>query len=177
VAVDEAQSVRLAVACSGQFSGSTAAPDTSGVVVLAVEGDELLEQSRYMAPDLLGQPLGFSVDFVTSQRLIVTAMGELDAAGGAAIGDVAFELALDTGGVRELHRTEQLAFELGEVRCSRPLAQLEGLDEQGCGWCYLADGEAGTLRRFAVEAGQLEARGEIVTDPRIGLPPRTIGRF
>jgi hypothetical protein len=177
LAVDDGPPAQLAVACSGRFDGGVAVPDSSGVVVVDVTGDVWTERARFSAAQLVGQPVGFSVDFITPERLLLTAMGELDAGGGAAVTDVAFELALGDGSVRELFRSAQLPFELGEVRCSRPLAGLEMLDDRGCGSCYVADGEAGTLRRFAIEAGQLEAREHIEVDPRIGLPPRTLGRF
>lgn len=173
----DAPTTGIAVACSGKFDGSSASADTSGVVMLAVESGEVVEQARFRAVDLVGQPLGFSLDFATPTHLLLTALGSFASDGAALALDVAFELDTTTGAVRELVRSAALPFELGEVRCMSALWGYEGLDASGCGFCWVADAERGVLHRLRAGATGLEQDGTVSPDPRIGLPPRVLGRF
>ncbi|MBI4704723.1 MAG: hypothetical protein HY744_26775 [Deltaproteobacteria bacterium] len=164
---------RLAVACSGNFHGTSApALEQSGLVVLAVPPQPspgpLAELGRYPAAGLAGQPLGFSVDFRDEHQLLVTALGREAMGAEPAVTDALVELDTARGTSRVVLRTPTRPFELGEVRCTAP-----------CPRCLAADAEQGVVRVLAPAGanGALGETGAVAPDPAIGLPPRLIGRF
>ncbi|MBW2524743.1 MAG: hypothetical protein JRI23_11230 [Deltaproteobacteria bacterium] len=165
----------LAVTCSGQFGGTTTPTlDSSALVVLAVDRSggapsppTLTETARIYAADLTAAPLGFTVDFAPSGRILTTAMGQFGIAGAPDQPDQLLEVDPATGETRVLRTGESLPFELGEVRCTLP-----------CDSCFAADAERGVLARYEPGAdGWLALADEIVVDTAIGLPPRGLGRF
>ncbi len=162
----------LAVACSGKFDGANASPSEAGVVVLSTQADLPTETTRWAAADLLGQPLGPSLDFVDEGHLLVMALGSFE----PPILDAAFELAIHTGELREILRSEAQPFELGDVRCLTAVTGAE-TPADGCGGCFIADGERSRLHRLAVEGSGLVLAASLVVDTSIGLPPRVLGRF
>ena len=152
----------VAVGCSGKFDGSTSTLEEAGVALLDI--DTLTETARFAAGDLVGQPLGFSLDFAGDDKLLLTAFGSLS----PETPDVAFELDTATGAAKRL--VEAPAFALGEVRCMSVVSDAE--PATGCAWCYIADAALGVLHRVTPEAIDT-----VEPDTAIGLPPRYLGRF
>ncbi len=166
---------QLAVLCSGNFAGSsTPKLDESGVVLFdlspelasAGQGASATESHRIMAAELVGQPLGFSLDFFAESRLVLVAMGRFAEGSTPAQQDALLELDLNTGLHRELVRTVATPYELGDVRCTRP-----------CDYCFAADADRAVVHRLSETADGLLVDQSIVADTEIGLPPRALGRF
>jgi hypothetical protein len=162
---------RLAVACSGKFSGSTSTIAEAGVVVLSLDTTPPSEVARFSASELVDQPLGFSLAFVDAQRLLMTAFGALE----GPQRDIAFELDIESGAVRELIDGDP--FTLGEVHCMSPVDAFELDDARGCGSCYLSDAGRNVLHRFMLEQEGLVPADTLAAGAEVGLPPRYLGRF
>lgn len=158
---------RLAIACSGTFAGaSTPTIEDSALVILSVADDALDIEQRVPAEALGQDPInGFSVAFVDEDTLLASTFGSLDAQGGVARPDRLLELTLD-GDVRELARSQDKVFTLGDVRC-----------EAQCGVCFAADAEHLQVQRFVIEGGRLSEANGITIDDGIGLPPRYLGGY
>ncbi|MBW2457411.1 MAG: hypothetical protein JRI68_23085 [Deltaproteobacteria bacterium] len=163
----------LAVACCGDCVSANASLAEAGVVVLSTQGDLPTETDRWTAADLLGQPMGLSLDFVDDSHLLVTALGSFE----PPVLDAVFELAIQTGEVREILRSDEQPFELGEVRCLTAVAGADAPAEDACGGCFIADAEHNRLHRLAGAGTGLVLVESIVVDTSIGLPPRVLGRF
>jgi hypothetical protein len=173
---------RLAVSCSGAFQGGTTPVlAQAGLAVLSIAtggagsggagGNGAGEQgpteiARYRAVELGSQPLGFAVDFVDRDRVLVTAFGRFAAGNEPAVQDALIEVDLASGQHQVLLRGQELPFSLGEVRCAAP-----------CEGCFVADAEQGLLHRFVPGAQWLELEQSVAPAPEIGLPPRMVGRF
>lgn len=162
----------LAVACSGKFGGGTAPSlAESGVVLLSVEDDGagetiLSESRRFMAAELGGQPIGFTVAFADEDRLLVVVLGAFGTGGAEDRPDQLLEIDLQTGQAHPVMSSPSMPFELGEVRCTG-----------SCEHCYVAEAEQGVLVRLDPTDAGVELGPSITVDTSIGLPPRTLGRF
>jgi hypothetical protein len=164
----------FAVGCTGSFRGSLSQLDQSGLVVLALEGDEVSEVARFLARDVAGRGVGFSLDFIDRRRLLVTTFGAFGEAGAPDVGDALLELDIESAAVRVLHETKP--FELGEARCMTALDP-SSVDAEGCGVCYAADAALpGILRLVEGDAGLVIDAAIDLADP-VGLPPRGLGRL
>ncbi|RLB63183.1 MAG: hypothetical protein DRI90_07435 [Deltaproteobacteria bacterium] len=163
----------LAVSCSGKFDGANASMAESGVVVLSTAGPLPSEVDRWTAAELVGQPLGMSLDFIDHQRLLITVLGLAD----PLVLDGAIELDTETNEVRELLRSDAQPFQLGEVRCMTAVAGAGAPEDGMCGGCFIADSERNRVHRFAATTTGLEVVESLLVDTMIGLPPRQLGRF
>jgi len=165
----------LAVSCSGRFSGASASPVSSGLVILSTDSTPPREVDRFAADELLGRPLGFSLDFADERILLLTALGELPAGGEAAVVDTLFELDSESRQIRTILSTPSLPFELGEVRCMTALGNAP--PDDSCGCCFVADAERARLHRLRHDGEGYVLDASITIDTKIGLPPRMLGRF
>jgi hypothetical protein len=168
----------LAVSCSGRFQGTSnptvedaglvllAAPDAAQIADGQDPASTMVELGRWSASELVGQPLGFAVDFADEQRLLLTAFGRFAEGAEPAVQDAALELERTTGATRTLVQSEALPFSLGEVRCVG-----------SCGRCFLADAERSVLHELVLGEDGLEVTRAITVDTAVGLPPRLVGRF
>ncbi len=163
----------LAVSCSGKLDGDNFTTAESGVVLLSTAGALVNEMARWTAAELVGQPLGLSLDFVDHQRLLISAVGSTD----ASVLDAAIELDTETDDVREILRSDDQPFQLGEVRCLTAVAGAAAPDDVMCGGCFIADAERNRLHRLADTEAGLEVAESLVVDTAIGLPPRQLGWF
>jgi hypothetical protein len=163
----------LAVSCSGKFEGANASVAESAVVLLSTAGALPVEAARWTAAELVGQPLGLSLDFVDSDRLLITALGSFE----PPVLDAVIELVTQTSEVRELLRSSDQPFELGEVRCVTAVVGAASPDDAMCGGCFIADADQSRLHRLADSGAGLVVVESLVVDTTIGLPPRVIGRF
>ena len=158
---------RIAVGCSGSFGGtSTPTLDDAGVVVLRVEGAELVEEARFVAAEVLGDPPGFSLAFASERHLVVPTFGRLATSGEAARDDRLLELDLETGSVNERMRSEREPFTIGEVRCGA-----------ACGACFVADAGRSRIVRYSTAPGGLASPRGIELGDGVGLPPRYLGAY
>lgn len=171
---------RLLVGCSGRFLGSSMPSlDASGLVLLEPEGDSLHEVRRWGAERLSDRPLGFDLAIDEFGHALVTTMGRLAEGTVPARPDALVEVDLDGDSTRVVLETSSRPFELGGVRCNSRIEQgFESEVESAClPDCFIADGEAGRLRRLVRgESGYTPAEALVVEDV-IGLPPRWLGRF
>lgn len=171
---------RLVVGCSGRFLG-TAAPtlEDSGVVALDTRSDELTEVGRWGADALEGRPAGFDLTVDARGRALVAAMGRLADGERGDLPDALVEIPLDGGSTRVVTRTATRPFELGGVRCSTTLddrlAEPEGMTCPAD--CFVADGEAGVVRRLSFGDDGYFVAESLVVETAVGLPPRWFGRF
>lgn len=158
---------RIAVGCSGSFGGtSTPTLDDAGVVVLRREGAELVEEARFVAAEVLGDPPGFSLAFASERHVVVPTFGRLATSGEAARDDRLLELDLETGSVSELMRSEREPFTIGEIRCGA-----------ACGACFVTDADRGRVVRFAITPGGLASPRGVELGDGVGLPPRYLGAY
>jgi hypothetical protein len=155
---------RLAVGCSGNFSGSSEPNvEESALYVLGEESGAWKIEYERRATDLGDAPLSASITFVDDERILTSSFGRLDAMGGQGRPDRLL-LVDPNAGSEVIAETSELPFTLGDVRC-------------GCGTCFVADADRGVVRRFVVEGEQLVARPDITIDDGIGLPPRYLGSY
>ena len=167
----------LAVSCPGSFGGDASATVAeAGLVVLSTEPAVPVEVVRHMADALVGQPLGAGLDFVSPDRLLVTTMGSFADGNAPAQPDRLLEVSVTDGLAREVLRSDSQPFELGELRCATMLDVQDPADD-GCGACFLADGERTRLARLVDDGLEVAHDASIEMDHRIGLPPRGVGRF
>jgi hypothetical protein len=158
---------RIAVGCSGSFGGtSTPTLDDAGIVVLRREGAGLVEEARFVAAEVLGDPPGFSVAFASERHVVVATFGALATSGEAARDDRLLELDLETGSVQELLRSEREPFTIGEVRCG-----------VACGACFVTDADRSRVVRFSITPGGLASPRWLELGDGIGLPPRYLGAY
>ncbi len=168
---------RLAVGCSGSFSGdSTSSLAESGLVLLTFGADgSLAEQARFEAAAMVGQPLGFSVDFDQQGHVLTTVLGHFGQMGQDDETDAVVALDPTTAAVEIVLRGNKLPFELGEVRCITPYAPPEGPSCEAA--CFVADAERSVLHRLVSDAAGYRLDASIEVEQSIGLPPRGVGRF
>lgn len=166
---------RLAIACSGEFGGSST-PDTttSGLVVLSTEGGQAKEISRMSAASLVDKPLGWWLDFVDDDRLLAHVFGAETSSAKPAETDAIIEVDLASGSSRVVLESQKQAFTLGDVRCAAVLPEPHGSGD-GCGQCFVTDAEEGVLH--VLDGSPLQVVDSVVVDSQIGLPPRYLGRF
>jgi hypothetical protein len=158
---------RIAVGCSGSFGGtSTPTLDDAGVVVLRRDGADFVEEARFVAAEVLGDPPGFSLAFASERHVVVPSFGRLATSGEAARDDRLLELDLETGSVRELLRSEREPFTIGEVRCGA-----------ACGACFVTDADRGRVVRFSITPGGLASPRSLELGDGVGLPPRYLGGY
>jgi len=159
---------RLAVGCSGTFAASsTPSLEDSGVVVLKIgEGGALSEVQRFSAQDLGGDPISSSLSFASDSTILLATFGRVDDSFAQARPDRLLALDLESGTTRELARTQETPFSIGEIHC-----------QPACGVCFAADAEKLGVLRLPIEIGALGEPEIITIDDGIGLPPRSLGAY
>ncbi len=166
---------RLAIACSGEFGGaSTPDTSTSGLVVLSAEDGQAKEISRMSAAALVDKPLGWWLDFVDDDRLLVHVFGAEASATLPTETDAIIEVDLANDSSRVVLESKKQAFTLGDVRCAAVLPEPRGSGD-GCGQCFVTDAEEGVLH--VLGGSPLQVIDSVAVDSQIGLPPRYLGRF
>ena len=157
---------RVAITCNGGFTAEgTANVARAGVALVQVVEGALVEQARFMASSIADRSMGAGVAFADTSRLLVVGMGDEV----AVEPDVLVALDLDDGAAETVFATDE-PFSMGEVRCGGRV-QASG-DAAGCGTCWVADAERGTVRRID---GGTSVGSEVVVDEVVGLPPRYLG--
>ena len=157
----------LAVACTGDdLSHPVSKVDHSGIVLLSLSAD--LTVSKTFPAHTWGEdPVGFSLDYVSSGVLLFGTLGHLDESG--SVPDTLWRLDTRSGQSDAVLHSERSPFTLGAVRCAA-----------SCGACFAADAErlGGSVLRFEVDsAGALSTPTAIVAEARVGLPPRYLSVF
>jgi hypothetical protein len=161
---------RLAVSCSGNFGGSSK-PDTTGAGVFVLDrgaDGSLIEALRLPASSFGDEPLSFTLDFASNDVVLASTFGALDElTGEAERQDRLVEIDLATSSVREIFRSTDEPFTIGDIRCG-----------QACGVCFVADAGQGGLQMLELGASGHVERAELVTvDDGTGLPPRYLGAY
>ncbi len=160
----------LAIGCSGKFADGRATGEGAGALRFPLDaGGALGAPSAWTAAALGVEPPGFSIAIAPDGALIFPTLGHFGQAGAPDVSDAL--VALGPGGEAGEWLRSQAPFTFGDVVCSDPVH--DAGDDSGCDACWLADADQGRVHRIV--AGAVEARIEV--DARIGLPPRTIGRF
>lgn len=171
---------RVAVACSGEFAGtSTPSVDTSGVALLDLTGTQLTVSQRFQASQFGENPIGATIDFATDTLVLFTTSGRFDNKGKPEREDTLWQLNLQSKQARSLLSSENKPFSFGDVRCAN-----------ACGVCFLADAsrDGGVLHLLSLNQNALDNALQnddaafdtptpLVVDRQIGLAPRNLGRF
>ena len=154
----------LAVACSAYVDrlGAVAEPETSGLLLLDATTDPPRELRRFLAPELVGEPMQGSIEFVTENLLLFKTQTAL----GSKQDNQLYSLDLETGETTLLASAARdqngLGFGIafGGMSC-----------RAGCGDpCLVADRSRGKLLRFELEGDELVPTADVVIDGA-GLPP------
>ena len=158
---------QLAVACSGQFQGSsTPTLSTSGVVLLGIT-DSVTELARYRAADFGEGPIGLSVCYAGPDHLLFTTLGRFGGGGEVGQDDTLISLDAARDDFEIVLRSAGQPFTLGDVRCAT-----------AAGRCFVADAmRGGVVHRLDFELGRLVSDQVIRVETEIGLPPRHLGEF
>ncbi|HEX2876009.1 MAG TPA: hypothetical protein VHP33_32385 [Polyangiaceae bacterium] len=160
----------LAVACSAfvDRKGAVAELETSGLLLLDATTDPPQELRRFLATELVGEPLQSSIEFVTESVLLFKTQTAL----GSARDNQLFSLDLETGKSTLLASAARaqngLGFGIafGGMSC-----------RAGCGDpCLVADLSRGKLLRFGVDSGELVPQADVEIDGA-GLPPVAVTPF
>lgn len=160
----------LAVACSAYVDrlGAVAEPETSGLLLLDATTDPPRELRRFLATELVGEPLQGSVEFVSERVLLF----KTQTAVGSERDNQLFSLDLQTGKTKLLASAARdqnglgLGIAFGGMSC-----------RAGCGDpCLVADRSRGKLLRFDLEGDQVVPRADVVIDGA-GLPPAGVTPF
>lgn len=160
----------LAVACSAfvDRKGAVAKLETSGLLLLDATTDPPRELRRFLATELVGEPLQSSIEFVTEHVVLFKTQTAL----GSELDNQLFALDLETG------KSTLLA---SAARASNGLGfgiAFGGMScRAGCGDpCLVADLSRAKLLRFEVEADELVPRADVEVDGA-GLPPAAVTPF
>jgi hypothetical protein len=159
----------LAVACTGDdLSHPVSKVDHSGLVLLDLSAD-LAVTKTFPAHTWGEDPVGFSLDYVSSGVLLFGTLGHFDELDAVGAQDTLWRLDTRTGQSDVILHSERTPFTLGAVRCAPT-----------CGACFAADAArlGGSVLRFQVDsAAALSAPTAIVAEARVGLPPRYLSVF
>lgn len=160
----------LAVACTGfvDRQGAVAELETSGLLLLDATTEPPQELRRSLAPELVGEPLQSSIEFVSERVVLFKTQTAL----GSERDSQLFSLDLETGKATLLATAARdrngLGFGIafGAMSC-----------RAGCGDpCLVADRSRGKLLRFSVDADALAPEADVVIDGA-GLPPAGVTPF
>lgn len=159
----------LAVFCS-------ALTDSNGGSQAAFSGIALVSLSpmpkllRTLRSELWGgAPIGFAGAYAASNKLLFTTFGRFSATGEAEAQDSLLELDLQRLSVEPLLESAGTPFTLGGVSCS-----------VNCSTCVVADAsrDGGVVHHYELgPTGDVASHAAVKVETRIGLPPRSIGRF
>lgn len=142
--------------------------DASGIALVGVDGDLTLE--RVLSGPLVGsQPVGSSGAFVSESALLVTSFGAFDPLNQPIAQDSLLRLDLTSGAREVLLRSAGTPFTLGGVACA-----------PACRVCMVADAgrDGGVVHGYELDDnGAVLNETPIKVETRIGLPPRSLGRF
>lgn len=156
----------LAVSCAGEFAGREN-PDVQSSMIVLVDPVTFEERRRLRAVDHAGAPFGFGIGFVSPERIIVTAMGVVDASGNAALRDSVLSVAVDGSATSVILRSDDDAFVLGDVRCFAE-----------CGHCFVTDADRALLHQVSADRdGIVALKRSSRVGTSVGLPPRSLGAF
>lgn len=151
----------VALSCSG-VPGDPDPKQRSAIVLIDATMHPPVEIKRFTIASQLGAPLGFTLAYATDALLMGVALG--DAAAGR--NDVAYTLDLASGTASVLVDAGA-PFVFGDVRCS-----------PGCtDMCFLADAKAKALRVWKANGSSLAEQAPVPVDPKLNLPPRSLGTF
>jgi hypothetical protein len=160
----------LAVACSAfvDRKGAVAELETSGLLLLDATTDPPRELRRFLATELVGEPLQSSIEFVTETVVLFKTQTAL----GSEHDNQLFSLELETGKSTLLASAARaqngLGFGIafGGMSC-----------RSGCGDpCLVADLSRGKLLRFGVDSDELVPLADVELDGA-GLPPAGVTPF
>jgi hypothetical protein len=155
----DAAGERVAVACSGLLNG-TERGVRAGVVLLDATVEPPAELARFALADELGSPPAPSIAWASDSSLLGVTYGDLP----TGVSDSVYALDVPSGTARVL-LDAGAGFVLGDTLCS-----------PGCtNVCFTADARAKALRSFEVNGADVVAGHAVTVDPRIGLPPRSLG--
>lgn len=171
---------RVAVACSGEFAGtSTPSIEASGIALLDLSGTQLTVSQRFQASQIGENPVGAAIDFAMESLLLFTTAGRFDDQGKPEREDTLWQLNLQTQQARALLSSENKPFSFGDVRCAN-----------ACSVCLLTDAsrDGGVLHLLSLNQNALnnalqnddvafDTPTPLVVDRQIGLAPRNLGRF
>jgi hypothetical protein len=159
----------LAVACTGDdLAAAVPKIDHSGLALVDLSATPVLSKS-FPAHTWGADPVGFSLDYVSSGRLLFGTLGHFDESGAVGAPDTLWLLDTRSEQSDVVTHSERTPFTLGTVRCA-----------ESCGACFAADAErlGGSVLRFAIDENDtLSAPTAIVAEARVGLPPRYLSVF
>jgi hypothetical protein len=151
----------VALSCTG-VSGDTNPLQRSSVVLVDATAHPPVELKRFPVPAQLGARVGFTLAYASDTLLVGVAPGDSS----VPRDDLAYTLDLATGMAHVLV-DGGAPFVLGDVHCSPGCTDL----------CFLADAQANDLRVWKASGGTLNVQPAVPVDPKVGLPPRSIGAF
>jgi hypothetical protein len=157
-----------ALACTGFIDSDGRAEnlDESALIVFDVTREPPRELRRFLARELAGEPLQSEVEFFSETGVLVKTQTEF---GGSGRGNRLLSVNLGKGDTATLAEAGSGGHGVvfGGLLCT-----------PGCGnVCLLADADRGVLRRWAIEAEDLEPLRDVRVEDAVGLPPRGLGSY
>jgi hypothetical protein len=160
---------QLAVLCSA-LSDSKGASQTefSGIALVSLGPTPRLE--KILRPGLWGgATVGSSGAYADERTLLVTTFGRFSETGVAEAQDLLLRLDLSRPSASVLLESDQVPFTLGDVACAPE-----------CRSCLVADAgrDGGVVHHYDLDDhAEVIAHAPVKLETRIGLPPRSVGRF
>ena len=151
----------VAVACTGSYEDGVPRLDEAGIVLVALSGPTAV--ARVLDAGAIGDaPLGFTLEYSGDTTLWFTTLGDLA-----------------TDEEDALRLVELPSDEATTLRASTPFSLGEVACAPECSVCFATDAaDGGHLIRYELDAaGRPAGERTITVERKIGLPPRTLGRF